>query len=471
MSPAHISPFSGTWYPEEATELDALLNHKYECSSARTGQATTPGLGFVVPHAGPAYSGTVAAAVYRTLQEQQAERVVLLAFPHHGRLRGIATPEVDAIETPFGRQAIDRSFSREFRVVPEARLCDHSCEMQIPFFQKSLPHAILTPLYVGSLDLEERRRAAGVLARAWSPGTVFLASSDFTHYGREFGHLPFADEGDIAGNLRELDFEYIDAAGSCDSQQFLAALARHDGNVCGAQPIALLLEVMRLLEGGNVYPTTLDYQTSGEITGDWRHCVSYAALGFHAASAFRVSDLDAGVLLDSAAATLRGLVENGHRHAVPARGGSPNLAAKRAAFVSLHRGEELLGCIGNLAGRAPLSHEIAALALSAALDDPRFGPATFSRGPFDLEISILTPFRRIRHLTDFEVGRHGALLLLEQRSGLLLPQVAEGLDWTAEDFIRAVERKAHLWKGAWRDPRARLFVFEAQILSRRNAVA
>jgi AmmeMemoRadiSam system protein A len=231
-----------------------------------------------------------------------------------------------------------------------------------------------------------------------------------------------------------------------------------------------MLEVLRRLDREGIYPSMLDYQASGELTGDWRHSVSYAALGFHPHSAFRLDLEDREVLLDSAAETLTQLRQDGTHRGVPARGGSPALRAMRAAFVSLHRGAELLGCIGNLAGHFPLAEEISHLALSAALDDSRFRPATSLAGPIDIEISLLTPFRRIHSAAEFCLGRHGAFLKLEGRSGLLLPQVAEDRDWTTEDFLRALERKSGLWKEAWRDPKAKLYVFEAQVFARKNAV-
>jgi MEMO1 family protein len=470
MTATHISPYRGQRYPEPVEELESLLEEKYAQSRKRTDPLLPAGLGFVVPHAGPAYSGTVAASVYRTLKQQQARRVVILAFPHHGLLRGVAAPDVDAISTPLGEVKIDRPFLREFRTVAESRLCDHSLEIQLPFLQTSVPDALLAPLYVGQLSAEERDEAAGVLAREWQPGTVFIASSDFTHYGREFGYQPFPVDAHTAQHLRELDFEYIDAAASLSSGRFLEVLERRRGNVCGAGPIALLLEVLKRLDGHGIYPTTLDYQTSGEVTGDFHHSVSYAALGFHSRAAFELQSADREALLDSAAKTLRRLRNDGRQEPVPCRGGSAALAAKRGVFVSLHRGEELLGCIGNLAGRYPLCEEVSHLALSAALDDPRFRPAASSAGPIDIEISLLTPFRRIYSVSEFDIGRHGGYLSRDGRSGLLLPQVAEGHDWTAEDFLHALERKSGLWKDVHRDPKARVYIFEAQVFSRQNAV-
>jgi AmmeMemoRadiSam system protein B/AmmeMemoRadiSam system protein A len=467
MSPTHISPYSGAWYPALAADLARLLDGCFEESSERTGpHLFRNGLAFVVPHAGPAYSGAVAAAVYRSLSLDPPERIILLAFPHHGGLSGVAVPDVAAISTPFGDVPIDEA---PFPRLPEARLCDHSFELQLPFLQKAAPRARITPLYIGRMDAAGRAAAAGQLAGLWRPGTVFLASSDFTHYGRNFGHVPFAADSEIADRLRALDQEYIEAAGSLDSTLFLETLAQHDATVCGAAPIALLLDTLRRLPGESVYEFTLDYQTSGDRTGDFQHSVSYAALGYFPRSAYDLDAADREVLLDVACDTLDHLRRSGERRPAAARGGSSALAVHRGAFVSLHQGDELLGCIGNCAGRLPLAEEIADLTLSAALEDPRFRHAAFAQGPIEIELSILTPFRRIRSTTEFQVGRHGAVLRLGNRSGLLLPQVAEGHGWTSDEFFRALARKSSLGPNAVRDPKARLEIFEAQIFSRTQA--
>ena len=68
MQTVHTSPFSGAWYPNQPAALESLLDEAFERSRQRTGPFLFPdGLGYVTPHAGPQYSGTVAASVYRSL--------------------------------------------------------------------------------------------------------------------------------------------------------------------------------------------------------------------------------------------------------------------------------------------------------------------------------------------------------------------------------------------------------------------
>ena len=477
MTERHESPFSGTWYPDHAGALDVLLDDLFERSRRRTGPYLQPGaLGFVVPHAGPVYSGAVAAAAYRSIERQKPERVVVIGFPHRGGLRGVGMPDVGSVATPLGAVKLDREFCSRLTgspivSVPERRVCDHSVEIQLPFLQRAAPEALVTLLYAGQMDESERNAAADTLAAAWEPGVVFLASSDFTHYGPDFGFVPFPADESTPDRIRNLDFAAIDAAGGLNASRFLESLERTGSTVCGAAPIALLLAVLERLGGGRVFQETLDYQTSGELAGDHTHSVSYAALGYYPATAFDLDARDRAALLASAEETLSRLRRTGKRVAVPPANGSAALGVHRGVFVSLHCGPRLLGCLGQCPGREPLARAVPELALAAALDDPRFPPAAEEEGEIAVEISVLTPLRPIGGAEEFVVGRHGGLLERGSHRGLLLPQVADARDWTAEDFLSCLSRKSGLGPQAWREPRARISVFEAQIISREREQA
>ncbi len=155
----HTSPYGGTWYPKEPAELAGLMEKLWRESAARTGpHLLAGGLAFVVPHAGLVYSGTVAAAVYRYLERQRPECILLAGFAHSGAAAGIGIPDIDGFRTPLGEVAIDRDLAdrlaaeEPFRGMPESELCDHSVEIQLPLLQKAAPEARVVPLYVGHLQ-------------------------------------------------------------------------------------------------------------------------------------------------------------------------------------------------------------------------------------------------------------------------------------------------------------------------------
>jgi AmmeMemoRadiSam system protein A len=347
--------------------------------------------------------------------------------------------------------------------VDEDSVCDHSVEIQLPLLQKAVPGSQIVPLYVGAMDGAQRSAVARVLAQHVQPGDVLLASSDLTHYGRAFDYVPFPADGSFRARLYQMDAKAMEAAGSLDSALFLDTLRDLHSTVCGYGPISLLLATLGFLGGDDVFQQTLDYQASADITGDTSHSVSYGSLGYFRTDSYYLDAEAQASLLTSARATLRQLCATGERQAVPPVEAGGAMARRLAAFVSLHQGEELFGCIGMRSTELPLAELVPELTLSAALDDPRFPVRDSVPEGLDLEISVLTPMKRIRDWTSFRVGRDGACLDYDGRTQLLLPQVAREGGYTATRFLEALSRKGGLGPNAYRDQKARLFVFQAQV--------
>jgi AmmeMemoRadiSam system protein A len=148
-----------------------------------------------------------------------------------------------------------------------------------------------------------------------------------------------------------------------------------------------------------------------------------------------------------------------------AAGASPALGVAAGAFVTLHTGRELRGCIGRIEAREPLHHVVAECAVSAATRDPRFPPLTLPELPGShIEISVLTPLRRVQAVEEIEVGRDGLYIVRGSSSGLLLPQVATEWGWDREAFLAQTCRKAGLPRDAWKEG-AEIYSFQAEIFS------
>ncbi|MEJ2722513.1 MAG: AmmeMemoRadiSam system protein A, partial [bacterium] len=146
---------------------------------------------------------------------------------------------------------------------------------------------------------------------------------------------------------------------------------------------------------------------------------------------------------------------------------SPRLAQPRGAFVTLKIRGRLRGCIGAIEPLKPLRDTVAEMARAAALSDPRFHPLTEAELPdVDIEISALSPLRRIESAADVVVGTHGILIEKGRARGLLLPQVATEHGWDAPTFLAYTCEKAGLDRSAWRDSDAKVFVFSAEVFGR-----
>lgn len=135
------------------------------------------------------------------------------------------------------------------------------------------------------------------------------------------------------------------------------------------------------------------------------------------------------------------------------------------AFVTLHRGSRLRGCIGQLPTDQPLVNVVVHCARMAALEDPRFCPILPEElGTIHIEISVLSVPEDIA-ADDIIPGTHGLLVGRAADRGVLLPQVASRFGWSALRFLEETCVKAGMEPHAWKDPNTRIQAFTAEIFS------
>ncbi len=140
------------------------------------------------------------------------------------------------------------------------------------------------------------------------------------------------------------------------------------------------------------------------------------------------------------------------------------LKEKRGAFVSLHLHGNLRGCIGHIHPSKPLYQTVQDMAIAAGFQDPRFEPVTETElEDLDIEISVLTPLKKIEDFNEIEIGKHGIYIAKSFYHGLLLPQVATNYGWNRKTFLEQTCVKAGLPKDAWRDSDTEVYIFAADI--------
>jgi AmmeMemoRadiSam system protein A len=140
-------------------------------------------------------------------------------------------------------------------------------------------------------------------------------------------------------------------------------------------------------------------------------------------------------------------------------------AEKRGVFVTLHARGRLRGCIGVMEAFEPLGESIARCAASAAFKDPRFSPVTAEElAELQIELSLLSPPEPILP-ENIEIGKHGLLISLAAKRGLLLPQVAVQHKLSREQFLEETCRKAGLAPNAWQEPETQILGFTCEVFS------
>ena len=419
----------------------------------------------IVPHAGYYFSGNVAATAYMTLLKDKVyKRIFLLGPSHHEWLDGASVnTEADYYATPLGQVEVDHetalaltSADSVFRYEPKAHDREHCLEVQLPFLQRrygedSVPPIV--PVIISTNDFQKLKRIADVLKPYLTEENLFIVSSDFSHY-------PSYEDA------RKMDARTGKAVESGDVSRFIAVLEENARSgvpglatsACGEQAIATLL----MMIDSTYQVKHLMYQNSGDAEEhDRNRVVGYHAFAIvhGAAQNFSLSADEKQTLKEIALTSIKDSLDG-----KPISNRSPltaHLSEKCGAFVSLHKHGRLRGCIGHFGEDVPLHEIVAEMARAAAFEDPRFLPVTRDElADIDIEISVLTPMRRIHSLDEFELHRHGIYIRKGYRSGTFLPQVADEVNWTKEEFVsHCAQDKAGIGWDGWRD--AELYVYEA----------
>ena len=257
----HPTPMAGRWFPSEPGALSKVLDESFNTAKQRSG-VNTPRRGLtalIVPHAGLEYSGVAAAGAYRLI-DRPPRTVIVLAFNHNAPMQGVVTVKLNRYESPAGPVRVADDIARHlgFPVVDERSVCDHSLENQLPFLRRAVPDAAIVPLYVGRLSADHLTVAARKLAARVQAGDLLIASSDFTHYGKAYGHTPFPDDAKLPARLRERAEQAFEAIGSLDVSAFDRHLESTGDTICGRDPIRLLMATLAAAYGDKVYMTTAD---------------------------------------------------------------------------------------------------------------------------------------------------------------------------------------------------------------------
>lgn len=149
--------------------------------------------------------------------------------------------------------------------------------------------------------------------------------------------------------------------------------------------------------------------------------------------------------------------------------GQASLQQPGGAFVSLHAGGELRGCIGRIQSNEPLERVIQEMAIAAATQDNRFLPVNLAEvQTLDIEISVLSPFQPLQSLDEIQVGIHGLMVRQGLQSGLLLPQVASEQGWDRVTFLGHTCLKAGLHPEAWQTGEVQIEIFSAEVFSEKS---
>ena len=483
--------------------------------------------GLISPHAGYDFSGPTAARGYKLIKGRPYKTVVILGPSHQYYFKGISVYPAGKFQTPLGDLEVDSDFtrkiispstslrtdgerSRTISFIPQAFEKEHSIEVQLPFLQKTLDDFKIVPILIGDADFQDLNVLADKLNKAIAgrPDVLLIASTDLCH-SYDYQETERVDKLTLSylglsleeGKAYPSGLEKMPAPLEAGEQfgsgkrllmgsarDIYAKLEAGSIQMCGGLPVVTAMLIAKNL--GHNKLKILNYTNSAEVTN--RKIKGLWTVGYLSALIDRddtvnhthtrwvgvtvgvtgetvmLNDTQKARLLEIARKTIQEYVTSGKK--LDFSEDDPQLKTISGAFVTIHKQGELKGCIGNIIGQKPLFETIRDMAIESATGDPRFEPVTKDElKDIEIEISVLSPLKKIEDTFEFQLGVHGVLVRKGWNQGVFLPQVAQETGWSKEEFLSNLcAHKAGLPADAWKDAKTEKYIFNALVFSEKK---
>jgi AmmeMemoRadiSam system protein B/AmmeMemoRadiSam system protein A len=418
----------------------------------------------ILPHAGFVFSGPVAASgVNQLIANTKYKTIFLIGSSHHMGFDGASVFRGASFLTPLGEVLVDIDTAEKlvasspfFGHDPRSHVEEHSLEVQLPFLQYHLnkPFSIV-PILIGTRNTSTCKAIAEVLKPYFTTDNLFVISTDFSHYPSDH-------------DARIVDLETLEAIMSNQPDTLLKVLDKHEKenipglstSLCGWTAVLTLLYITSQNKEVSFLPVM--YQNSFDSPyGEKDRVVGYHSviIASKKSTEFTLTENEKRWLLNLARQKIESVFDPSldvKPEAIPSI-----FETNSGAFVSVYIKGKLNGCIGHIGNEKPLWTVVAQSATAAAFDDDRFEP--LQKDDLDkatIEISVLTPPRRIHSPDEIVPGKHGILIKKGFHHGTFLPQVAQRMNWTAIEMLeKCATDKAGIGRDEWHN--AKLYVYEA----------
>lgn len=329
---------------------------------------------------------------------------------------------------------------------------DHGTLVPLYFIRQKYKEGKIVRIGLSGLPFEDHYRLGQRISEAaeeLNRKIVFVASGDLSHKLQEYGPYGFAKEGveydkklmDVCergalGELMEFNSHFCDRAAECGHRSFIIMSGALDGYDVKARVYSH--EDITGVGYGicSFYPTEKNTE---------REFLRIRLIKKEKEFAERRANEDAYVRL--ARETINTYIRTGKIIDIPSDCPDEMTGRKAGAFVSIHKNDNLRGCIGTIcATRTNIAKEIIHNAIAASTEDPRFSPITEDElDTLEISVDVLGEAEDIDSPAFLDVKRYGVIVSTNTKRGLLLPDL-DGVD-TVEDQIAIAKSKAGILDG------------------------
>ena len=262
---------AGQFYPGRHESCVDEINQYLEQSTPSEVLPETIAAG-IVPHAGWAFSGQLAAMVFAAIKHvhEKVDTFVIFGAAHSYFGRSPALYEAGTWITPLGEAAIDEGLADQVLAKQtaisdtQAHRSEHSIEVQVPFIQYLFAGAKILPIVVPPTEQAVALGTSiGDIISAAKKKIVCIGSTDLTHYGPRYGFTPMGtDQNALQWASQVNDRKFIDLALKLDAESLLTSAAENC-NACGSGAAAAAVAAAKKL--GKTEGLLLAHTNSNEV--------------------------------------------------------------------------------------------------------------------------------------------------------------------------------------------------------------
>jgi AmmeMemoRadiSam system protein A len=354
----------------------------------------------------------------------------------------------------------------------DAHKSEHSLEVELPFLQYVMKTDYkIVPIIIGAQSASICKEIAKALKPYLNPDNLFIISSDFSHY-------PSYKDATVNDELTANAIVSNSPASLLNTirQNDLKEIPNLATSLCGWTSVLTLLYMTE--NNPDFTFNKILYKNSGDSEyGDKTNVVGYYSIAVSEkqtlkteTSLFNFTAQDKKDLLAIARRTINTYIRENKYPKFNTESFSPNIKQHFGAFVTLHEKGQLRGCIGRFTADIPLYEVVRDMAIASSTEDTRFEPlAKDEIDDIEIEISVLSPMKKIVSVDEIILGKHGIYIKKGSMGGTFLPQVATETKWTKEEFLGHCARdKAGIGWTGWKDRDTEIFTYEAEIFSEKD---
>ncbi len=451
---------AGQFYPADSAKLTSMLKNMFAEASPKSVNNV---FAIICPHAGYVYSGVVAASSFNQIDPgKEYDNIFVIGASHRYFFDGASVYNKGNFITPLGTVEVDTAVANKIVKSDKVFQCnadyhnpDHCIEVQLPFLQYHIKKKFkIIPILVGTSDLALCKKIAAGLKPYLNEKNLFVISSDFSHYPK-YSDAVVNDKATADAICKNSAMELIKVINS----NFDKKIPALETSLCGFNAVVSFLYMTENIKGVTVKPIL--YRNSGDVSKDSSSVVGYWSLAFCTDGKtklgddemeFSLTEKDKSDLLKIARNTLNTYIKDGKIPKIDSSGFSETIKQNCGAFVTLKKNGELRGCIGRFMPDKPLYQVVQDMAISSSTEDYRFNKVqTDELNKITIEISVLSPFKKISSADEIVLGKHGIYMVKAGVSGTFLPQVATETGWTKDEFLgHCAQDKAGIGWNGWK---------------------